>query len=146
MLNFFDTPIRPDGLASSRDVPTRPQHKLAGFELENRVGLKTEVEIDYQRRKVRVDFDQDTWNTTIYLNGHYYEVLLKQGRPDHPICEFDNEGRRIFVNWGHPVKLHMDDTGFLKSAILLRLAYHAAPRDADAMMNLALNMLSFRAE
>ena len=50
------------------------------------------------------------------------------------------------MNWGHPVKLHMDDTGFLKSAILLRLAYHAAPRDADAMMNLALNMLSFRAE
>jgi len=146
LLNFFDTPIRADGLASSRDVPTRPQYKLAGFELENRVGLKAEVEIDYQRRKVRVDFDQDTWNTTIYLHGHYYEVLLKQGRPDHPICEFDNEGRRIFVNWGHPVKLHMDDTGFLKSAILLRLAYHAAPRDADAMMNLALNMLSFRAE
>jgi hypothetical protein len=34
----------------------------------------------------------------------------------------------------------------LKSAILLRLAHYAAPRDANTMMTLALNMIAFRAE
>ena len=98
------------------------------------------------KRKVFIDFTAEAWSATIYLNGHYYDVHVKQGRPEHPICEFDNERRRIYVNWGHPVKLHMDDTSFLKSAILLRLAHHAAPNDANVMMDLALNMLSFRAE
>ena len=50
------------------------------------------------------------------------------------------------MNWAHPVKLQMDDVGFLKSAILLKLAHHAAAANGDAMMDLALNMLSFRTE
>ena len=61
-------------------------------------------------------------------------------------ASIDNEKRRILVNWTHPAKAHMDDVGFLKSAILLRLASHAAPKDANAMMDLALSMLAFRAE
>ena len=93
-----------------------------------------------------IDFADEIWSSTIYLNGHYYDVVVKQGRPEHPICEFDNQRRKIYVNWGHPVKMHMDDVSFLKSAVLLRLAHHAAADDADAMMDLALNMLSFRAE
>ena len=72
--------------------------------------------------------------------------MMKQGKPDHPICEFDTAARHIYVNWGHPVKLHMDDAAFLKSAILLRLAHYAAPENGDAMMELALNMLAFRVE
>ena len=92
------------------------------------------------------DFESDAWSTTVYLNGQYYEVSLRQGKADQPICEFDNTERRIYVNWGHPVKLHMDDATFLKSAILLRLAHYAAPKDANAMMTLALNMIAFRAE
>jgi hypothetical protein len=143
LAEFFKTPTRGNGLAAARDVAVRPGHKLGGFEVESATG---DVRIDFDKRKVFIDFDDEAWSSTIYLNGHYYDVLVKQGRPEHPICEFDNERRRIYVNWGHPVKLHMDDASFLKSAILLRLAHHAAPRDADAMMDLALNMLSFRAE
>ncbi len=143
---FFFQPITADGLASARDVPLRPRHKLAGFELEERRALGGDVEIDYANRRILMDFGQDAWNTTVYLNGHYYEVLFKQGKPEHPICEFDNERRRIYVNWGHPVKLQMTDAAFLKSAILLRLASHAAPGDGTVMMDLALNMLAFRAE
>jgi hypothetical protein len=143
---FFQQPLRANGLASVREVSLRPGHKLAGFELEEKSGIGGGVQIDFKRRKVRIDFDDDAWNTTVYLNGHYYHVLFKQGKPDQPICEFDNERRRIYVNWGHPVKLHMADAAFLKSAILLRLAYHAVPGDANAMMELALNLLAFRAE
>jgi hypothetical protein len=144
--SFFEQPLGANGLSSARNVSIRPGHKLAGFELEESRGLGVEAEIDFKGGKVRMDFGHDAWSTTVYLNGNYYEVLLKQGKPDHPICEFDNNQRRIYVNWGHPVKLHMDDAAFLKSAILLRLAYHAAPTDANTMMDLALNMLAFRAE
>jgi len=146
LTKFFEDPVRANGLAAARDVCLRPVHKLAGFELEDHGGLGSEYEIDFDNRRIRVDFQQDTWSTSTYLNGHYYEVLFKQGRPEQPICEIDNVERRVYVNWGHPVKLHMDDVAFLRSAILLRLAYHAAPADANAMMELALNMLAFRAE
>jgi Histidine kinase-, DNA gyrase B-, and HSP90-like ATPase len=147
LADFFRTPMHANGLAGARDVSLRPGHKLGGFEVEPSEGpIGADVRIDFENRKVFIDFDGEAWNTTIYLNGHYYDVVVKQGRPEHPICEFDNERRRIYVNWGHPVKLHMDDASFLKSAILLRLAHHAAPNDANAMMDLALNMLSFRAE
>lgn len=144
---FFCRPISANGLANAREVPLRPAHKLGGFEVVSAKALPSgDVEIDFTQRKVRIDFDHDTWNTTVYLNGHYYDVVIKQGRPEHPICEFDNGHKRIYVNWGHPVKLHMDDASFLKSAILLRLAHYAAPNDGNTMMDLALNMLAFRAE
>jgi hypothetical protein len=147
LASFFDKPVQANGLASARDVPLKPAHKLGGFEVEPATGqLGTDVRIDFDQRKVFIDFDDDAWSSTIYLSGHYYDVIVKQGRPEHPICEFDNKRRRIYVNWGHPVKLHMDDASFLKSAVLLRLAHHAAADDADAMMDLALNMLSFRTE
>ena len=143
---FFDNPTRVDGLASAKEVTVRPAHKLAGFEVVNRKGLAGDLQIDFASKQIAFDFGQDSWSTTIYLNGHYYDVSLRQGRADQPICEFDNERRCIYVNWGHPVKTHMDDVTFLKSAILLRLAHYAAPKDANGMMTLALNMIAFRAE
>lgn len=143
---FFERALTADGLATCRDVPLRPKHQLAGFELAPSPDAIADFDIDFRDRKVYINFAHDAWNTSIYMNGFYYDVVLKQGKPEHPICEFDNKQRKIYVNWAHPVKLGMDDVGFLKSAILLRLAQHAAPDDADTMMALALNMLSFRAE
>lgn len=144
--DFFAQPTRADGLRSAKDVTLRPMHKLGGFEVESRKDLGSEVTIDFARRRVSLDFGRDIWDTTLYLGGHYYNVLLKQGRPEHPICEFDNEERKVFVNWSHPVKMHMDDASFLRSSILLRLAHHALPHNADDMMSLAMNMMAFRAE
>jgi hypothetical protein len=146
LTKFFSSPVKANGLSSARDVPLRLGPTVAGFDVEPKKGLGSEFEIDFKSRVVRLDYAHDVWSTTVYLNGHYYDVVLKQGRPEHPICEFDNIEKRIYVNWAHPVKLHMDDVGFLKSAILLKLAHHAATDNADAMMDLALNMLAFRAE
>ena len=144
---FFRRSVRANGLALAREVSLRPKHTLAGFRLESRAADKGgDFGIDFPNRLVWIDFDQDTWSNTVYLLGDYYDVLMKQGKPDHPICEFDTAARHIYVNWGHPVKLHMDDAAFLKSAILLRLAHYAAPENGDAMMELALNMLAFRVE
>ena len=144
---FFATKTTTNGLAQAKEVPLRPGHKIAGFEVGTRKGLaQGDVEIDFGGRRVWFDFNSDSWSTSVYLNGQYYDVSLRQGKPDQPICEFDNAERRIYVNWGHPVKQHMDDATFLKSAILLRLAHYAAPKDANTMMTLALNMIAFRAE
>ena len=97
--------------------PTRPAHKIARIRSREPKGLPGDVQIDSQAKRSAFDFRQDAWSTTVYLNGHYYDVSSRQGKPDQPICEFDNQRRRIYVNWGHPVKLHMDDATFLKSAI-----------------------------
>ena len=145
--SFFNRSVRANGLTSAREVCLRPEHTLAGFKIEARKADKLgESDIDFGNRRVWIDFDHDTWNNTVYLLGDYYEVVIKQGKPGHPICEFDTLQRRIYINWGHPVKMHMDEAAFLKSAILLRLAHHAVPENGDAMMELALNMLAFRME
>jgi len=146
LAGVFARPLRANGLATVKDVPLRPGHKIGGFEVESCKDLGSEALIDFKTRRVSLDYTRDIWSTTIYLSGHYYEVHLKQGKPDHPLCEFDNERRQIFVNWSHPVKQHMDDSSFLRSAILFRLAHHAVPDNADAMMSLAMNMMAFRAE
>ncbi len=62
------------------------------------------------------------------------------------MCEFDSTVGRIYVNWAHPVKLYMDDHGFLRSAIVWRLAYHLAKESGERMIDLALRMLAHRAE
>jgi len=62
------------------------------------------------------------------------------------MCEFDNAASRVYVNWAHPVKQYMDDYGFLRSAIVWRLAYHLAGESAERMIDLALRMLAHRAE
>jgi hypothetical protein len=145
LATFFQSEHRPDGLAAAKSVPIRPVHKIGGFDLLEAKGLGKDADIDYLNRQVSIDFGSDIWSTSLYLDGQFYDVVLKQGRAEHPICEFDNQKRRIYVNWGHPVKQQMDDASFLKSAILLRVAHHASA-DADTMMSLALNMLAYRGE
>ncbi len=147
LADFFRRSVKANGLVLAREVRLRPERTLAGFKLESRSANKEgNSGIDFDERLVWIDFAQDIWSNTVYLLGDYYDVLIKQGKPEHPICEFDTAKRRIYVNWGHQVKLHMDDAAFLKSAILLRLAHYAAPENGDAMMELALNMLAFRVE
>jgi hypothetical protein len=143
---FFAAPIAADGLAAAPDVPMRPAGRLAGFTINEADDLGSEFSIDFAKRTVAFDFGRDIWSQSVYLDGRYYEVCFKQGRPADHICEFDNARGRIYVNWAHPVKLYMDEYGFLRSAIVWRLAYHAAADDADAMISLALTLLSHRAE
>jgi hypothetical protein len=143
---FLASPVAADGLAAAPDVPMRPVGRLSGFIIDEVDGLGTEFAIDFAKRTVAFDFGRDIWSQSVYLDGRYYEVHFKQGRPADHICEFDNAHGRIYVNWAHPVKLYMDEYGFLRSAIVWRLAYHAAADDADVMISLALTLLSHRAE
>lgn len=146
LTEFFDAPVVANGLANTKEVLLRPVGRLAGFELEEAKGLAEEFAIDFGRRCVAIDFTRDIWNQSIYLHGKYFEVLFKEGQATHPMCEFDNGMARIYVNWAHPVKQYMDDYGFLRSAIVWRLAYHLAKESAEGMIDVALRMLAHRAE
>jgi len=146
LVRFFETPLVANGLGDAKDVPIRPAARLGAFELHDTKGLGEEFTIDFAKKSVAIDFSRDIWSQSVYLAGKYYEVCFKQGSPTDPMCEFDNVAERIYVNWGHPVKFYMDETGYLRSAIIWRLAYHAAGESADAMINLALTLLAHRAE
>jgi hypothetical protein len=146
LTDFLDAPIVANGLASAKELVLRPVGRLAGFELGKARGLPEEFAIDFVRRLVTIDFTREIWSQSIYLHGKYFEVSFRQGRPTDLMCEFDNVAGRIYVNWAHPVKLYMDDFGFLRSAIVWRLAYHLANQSAEAMLDVALPMLAHRAE
>jgi hypothetical protein len=146
LVQFLAEPVVANGLAGAKEIPLRPVGRLAGFELEEVKGLAEEFAIDFGRRAVAIDFTRDIWSQSIYLRGAYYDVSFKQGLASHPMCEFDNASTRIYVNWAHPVKQYMDDYGFLRSAIVWRLAYHLAGESADGMIEVALRMLAHRAE
>jgi hypothetical protein len=146
LAKFLAAPAVANGLANAKEVLFRPVGRLAGFELEEAKGLAEEFAIDFARRAVAMDFTRDIWSQSIYLRGAYYEVSFRHGLPTHPMCEFDNASTCIYVNWAHPVKQYMDDYGFLRSAIVWRLAYHLAGESADGMIEVALRMLAHRAE
>jgi hypothetical protein len=146
LAKFLSAPVVANGLANAKDILLRPVGRLAGFDLEEAKGLAEEFAIDFGRRAVAIDFTRDIWSQSIYLRGAYYDVSFKQGLSTHPMCEFDNASPRIYVNWTHPVKQYMDDYGFLRSAIVWRLAYHLAGESADGMIEVALRLLAHRAE
>ena len=146
LTEFLNAPVVANGLGNAKEVLLRPVGRLAGFELEEAKGHAEDFAIDFARRCVAIDFTRDIWNQSIYLHGKYFEVSFKQGLPADPMCEFDNSTARIYVNWAHPVKQYMDDYGFLRSAIVWRLAYHLARESAEGMIDVALRMLAHRAE
>jgi hypothetical protein len=146
LTEFLNSPIVANGLANAKDLLLRPAGRLAGFDVEEANDIQEEFLIDFARRRVAIDFSREIWSRSVYFHGKYFDVCFKQGEPNGPMCEFDNVAGRIYVNWAHPVKLYMDDYGFLRSAIVWRLAYHVAGESADAMINLALTMLAHRAE
>jgi hypothetical protein len=75
--------------------------------------------------------------------GYHYEILPKIGCSEDPLCEIDTSEKKIYVNWGHPLRSQMGDVAFLKSAVAWKLSYHACGGDIEAMMDLALNLLTF---
>jgi hypothetical protein len=146
LIEFLDAPFVANGLAAAKEVPLRPSGRLAGFELDEGKGLSEEFAIDFGRRRVAIDFASDLWSHEIYVAGKFYEVCFRQGAPGDPMCEFDNAAGRIYVNWSHAVKSAMDEYGFLRAAIVWRLAHHLSPQNADGMIEVALRMLGHRAE
>jgi hypothetical protein len=102
-----------------------------------------DYELDIEHSVVLLNRNADMWNSSLYILGRDFEVSLRNGKSDDPVCEIDFSTHTIYVNWMHPTRTKMGDAMFVKSALSWRIAYLAANGDVDLMMNLAHRLLSF---
>jgi len=113
------------------------------FELSDLV--KGDCELDVEHGIVRLNRNADMWDSSLYILGRDFEISLRDGKPNDPLCEIDFSTNIIYINWMHPTRTKMGDAMFMKSALSWRIAYLAAAGDVDLMMNLAHRLLSFSA-
>ncbi len=132
-----------NGLASARPMDLGPPTRVGGLVVVPTSNLPEQAEIDYCGEQIRLDTARREWQWSLLLFDRRFEVVPKKGDPDQPIAEVDLKEGVVLVNWGHPVKLQMDERGFLRTALAWVLAKEAADNNPDRMMDLALRLLAF---
>lgn len=135
-----------NGLASAKPLEVSVPPRIGGLAIVQAKQLSEAAEIDYGKEQIRVDMSRQEWKWTLVLFDRQFEVIHKKGEPDQPIAEADLKEGKIYVNWGHPVKLQMDERGFLRTALAWVVAREAAGKEPDHMMDLALRLLSFNTQ
>lgn len=132
-----------NGLASARPMEFGPPARIGGLAVIPAANLPESAEIDYCAEQVKLDISRQEWRWSLLLFDRQFDVIHKRGNPDQPIGEMDLKSSKILVNWGHPVKIQMDERSFLRTALAWVLAKEAASKDAAHMMDLALRLLAF---
>jgi hypothetical protein len=140
---FFAASTRANGLSHREDYDVLPGPRVAGFQVKSQPELEQEHLIDFGKKTVYLNFGRDCWSNSIFVLGQHYEVILKMGSDSDPLCEIDTADKKVYLNWGHPLRPQMGDVPFLKSSVAWKLSYHACRGDIEAMMGLALNLLTF---
>jgi hypothetical protein len=120
--------------------------RIGGLAVVTSDSLPEAAEIDYSAEQIRLDTSRQEWRWSLLLFDRTFEVVHKKGNPDQPIGEMDLKGNQIFVNWGHPIKLQMDERSFLRTSLAWILAKEAASKDSANMMDLALRLLAFNTD
>ena len=128
--------------------PPRPMEfgfppRIGGLAVVASEDLSEAAEIDYCAEQIRLNTSRQEWRWSLLLFDRTFEVVHKRGNPDQAIGEMDMKKSQILVNWGHPVKLQMDERSFLRTALSWVLAKEAAKNDSGHMMDLALRLLAF---
>jgi hypothetical protein len=132
-----------DGLASARPMELGYPPRIGGLSVVPSGNLSEAAEIDYCAEQIKLDTSRQEWRWSLLLFDRNFDVIHKKGNPDQPIGEMDLKRNQIIVNWGHPVKLQMDERSFLRTALAWVLAKEAASKDSGHMMDLALRLLAF---
>ncbi|MCE9565965.1 MAG: ATP-binding protein [Planctomycetes bacterium] len=132
-----------NGLASAKPIEVPLPPRIGGLSVIQSKDLSEATEIDYVKAQIRVDMSRQEWLWSFVLFDRQFQVILKKGDPDQPIAEADLKESKIYVNWGHPIKMQMDERGFLRTALAWVVAREAAGKEPDHMMDLALRLLSF---
>src|SRR6185437_11703709 len=96
--------------------------KVGPLQVIHAKNLSEAAEVDYTAGHVKLDTGRDIWQWRITLFDRHFEIVHKKGQPDLPIAEMDLKEGIILINWGHPVKLQMDERGFLRTALAWVLA------------------------
>jgi hypothetical protein len=132
-----------NGLPSTADFELEPPLRIGGMPVVQKPGLATSYEVDFLKGEVRLDAEQAGWKWDLLLFDRRFTIVNKKGGPNLPVAEVDHKRARIYVNWGHPIKLQMDERGFLRTAIALVLSKEASADDTSFMMDLLLKLMSF---
>ncbi|HVS80640.1 MAG TPA: ATP-binding protein [Pyrinomonadaceae bacterium] len=140
---FFADSLSANGLSEREDYDVLPGPRVAGFRVKAQPELEQEHFIDFGSRTVYFNFKHERWSNRIFVLGQHYEVAPKMGSSSDPLCEIDTAERKVYINWGHPLRQQMGDVAFLKSSVAWKLSYHACRGNIEAMMDLALNLLTF---
>jgi hypothetical protein len=135
-----------NGLVSARPMELGYPARIGGLSVVEASDLPDPFEIDYCGEQIKLDTSRQEWKWSLLLFDRQFEVVHKKGNPDQPIAEVDLKHGQILVNWGHPVKLQMDERGFLRTALAWVLAKEAASKDPAEMMDLALRLLAYNTE
>lgn len=107
--------------------------------------IKQQFEIDFDDKKVIIDSNHDAWNQLIFVVGEYFEVVYKDGKlyPDI-LSEIDNLEKKIYINWGNPIRQLMDDKVYIKSALSWIFAKEASENDQNLFTKIFLSLLSYQ--
>ncbi len=132
-----------NGLSRAKPMELGVPPRIGGLPVVPAKNLADPAEIDYSGERIKVDVSRLEWKWSLLLFDRMFEVTPKKGEADQPIAEIDLKRGEILVNWGHPVKQHMDERGFLRTALAWVLAKEAASAEPDRMMDLALRLLAF---
>ena len=143
---FFNSSTASNGLSQRQNYDNLPGPRLAGFRVVPMSELPQEHLVDFDAKTIYLDLGHDRWSNRIFLLGEYYDVIAKTGGNNDPLCEIDTVTKRVYVNWGHTLRQQMGDVPFLKSAVAWKLSYLACKGDVEAMMELALKLLTFNGE
>jgi hypothetical protein len=133
-----------NGLAGAVDLDMGPPPRLGGMQVVPAHGLSDPFVLDYEAGKVFVDLARREWDCSLLLFDTRYTVVNKKGRITDVIGEIDFVKRQILINWAHPIRTHMDENIFLRTALAWALAREATGGNASHMMEVALRLLSFR--
>jgi hypothetical protein len=140
---FFASSLSANGLSERDDYDVLPGPRLAGFRVTARPELEREHLIDFSSKTVYFNFKHERWNQRVFVLGQHYEVVPKLGGSGDALCEIDTVQKKVYVNWGHPLRTQMGDVSFLKASIAWKLSYYASRGDIEGMMDLALKLLTF---
>jgi hypothetical protein len=135
-----------NGLAAARPMEMGLPNRIGGLIVIPAKNLAKPAEIDYCAEEIKLDTSRQEWKWSLILFDREFEVIHKKGNPDQSIGEMDLKANQILVNWGHPVKLQMDERSFLRTALAWVLAREAANKDSVHMMDLALRLLTFTSQ
>ena len=132
-----------NGLSSARMLEPWLPPRIGGLSVVLAQNLEEPAVVDYDAEEIKIDESRLEQERSLLLFDRHFSVIHKKGQPDQPIAEVDLKQGQIFINWGHPVKLQMDERGFLRTSLAWVLAKEAANKTPDLMMDLALRLLSF---
>jgi hypothetical protein len=140
---FSRSDIAANGLEHAPEHQFHLPDAIGNYVFELSDSVKEDCELDVEHGIVRLNRNADMWDSSLYILNRDFEISLRDGKPDDPLCEIDFSTDTIYVNWMHPTRTKMGDAMFVKSALSWRIAYLAAAGDVDLMMNLAHRLLSF---